>query len=151
MASNLDSTLLEVLDVSDPSVLRRLMESVPSTNTFFTELTTVEDSDIEESDDEAPARHNQSALPIHRTTAVDDDDDDDDDDEEEEESNENGKWRIGTSAPDIPPFTGEKGLQVEMEDDATPLDYLRLMIDNEMMGSIVDQTNRWVFQPHLLY
>ncbi|GFS10328.1 PiggyBac transposable element-derived protein 4 [Elysia marginata] len=54
-------------------------------------------------------------------------------------------WREGSTPPANLPFTGQSGLQVEME-DTSPLDYLKLMVTDEMVASLVTETNRYAEQ-----
>ena len=54
-------------------------------------------------------------------------------------------WREGAVTPDELEFTGTSGLQREMG-DTTPLDYLKLMIDDDIVANIVTETNRYAEQ-----
>ena len=54
-------------------------------------------------------------------------------------------WREGAVTPDELEFTGTTGLQHEMVDTA-PLDYLKLMIDEEMVANILTEANHYAEQ-----
>jgi len=50
------------------------------------------------------------------------------------------------TAPPRFPFTGNSGLQVELSDKSDPLTYLRLFLDEDVVDTIVIETNRYAEQ-----
>ena len=50
------------------------------------------------------------------------------------------------AAPPRFPFTGQPGLQVPLNDEQDPLTYVRLFLDEDIMISIVTETNRYAEQ-----
>lgn len=55
-------------------------------------------------------------------------------------------WTERDSVPDIVPFTGNSGIQVEFLDTDTALDYFSTFIDNEYIDMFVKQTNLYAAQ-----
>ncbi|XP_065192166.1 piggyBac transposable element-derived protein 4-like [Sycon ciliatum] len=54
-----------------------------------------------------------------------------------------GIWKKEDNTPLLPQFTGTPGMQVEMPDDATPYEYVRLYFTDAMWSLLVDETNRF--------
>ena len=132
-----------VFDIEDPETIQQLVvEDETSSIPFISEFSRRnEDSDIEE--DEPEELHIRRGQPILRQSHSIDYDYDDD--ILTESMQEHSVWREGTAALDIPPFTGNSGLQIKME-DTTPLDYFKLMITDDMVASMVTETNRYAAQ-----
>ena len=81
-------------------------------------------------------------LIYRQALSIDGDEDDDNESIETSEPTQGHPlWREGTALPNKPPFTGRAGLQVEME-STTPLDYFKLMVSEDMVASMVAETNR---------
>ena len=144
--------VVQIIDLGDPQTLRELATEDNSRSTpFISEFSRInEDSDIEdEGPDELPVR--RRGQPIYRQAlSIDGDDgDDEDDDNESIETSEPTQghplWREGTTLPNKPLFIGRAGLQVEME-STTPLDYFKLMVSEDMVASMVAETNRYASQ-----
>ncbi|GFO35124.1 PiggyBac transposable element-derived protein 4-like [Plakobranchus ocellatus] len=150
--------LREVIKFEDPSTLKMVATASSSTSAltapsadppFISEVsTTGEGSDIENEEEEFVAVRSKYVMPVNRQPLHDDIEEDDNRDEEEEQEKEEAAvttWREGTTAPAVFDFTGTSGLQVQMEGE-TPLDYLRLMVNDEMVESLVAETNRYASQ-----
>ena len=102
------------------------------------ELFGYQDSDIEDDDEPVP-RKDTSVPPLYRQPLTPSEDSEDENDVEAEFNSppaENGSWRIGASMPKQLVFTGDSGLMVQ-SNDTSPLGFLDLMIDEDMMSSIV--------------
>ena len=135
---------IDVIDLGDTMTLRQLAvgdEALPTPFISEFSATLNEDSDIEDEEpDNIPVRRGQ---PIFRQPLGVYDD------------NDGGSIMApnrqlrseGTTAPQNPPFTGKSGLLVEMDDTPTPhLDYLKLMVSDDMVDTLVTETNRYVQQ-----
>jgi len=61
------------------------------------------------------------------------------------ESDVHGGWTRKDGTPVVLPFTGTSKLNVEMA-DTEPIDYLRLLFDDELLHLIVEQTNLYADQ-----
>ncbi|GFO31293.1 PiggyBac transposable element-derived protein 4 [Plakobranchus ocellatus] len=147
---------MEIINLDDPSTLRRLIatatassstssSTAPSPEPPFTSefSTTSEDSDVENEEEEFVAVRSKHVMPVYRQPLHDDDIKQDDNHDEEEEAAV--AWREGTTSSAVLDFTGRSGFQVQMEGE-TPLDYLRLMVNDEMVESLVAETNRYATQ-----
>lgn len=92
-----------------------------------------DDSDVEL--DEELGEEGKYRMPIRRRLLEEEED-------EAPREERDGEWKEGVSWPAGLPFAGEQGLQVEMEEDLTPFDFLRLMISEDMMKEITTETNQ---------
>ncbi|KAK3784705.1 hypothetical protein RRG08_032160 [Elysia crispata] len=141
--------VVQIIDLGDPQTLRELATEDNSRATpFISEFSRInEDSDIEEEEpDELPVR--RRGQPIYRQAlSIDgyDEDDDNESIETPELTQGHPLWREGTTPPNKPPFTGRARLQVEME-STTPLDYFKLMVSEDMVASMVAETDRYASQ-----
>ena len=142
--------VVQIIDLGDPQTLRELATEDNSRATpFISEFSRInEDSDIEEEEepDELPVR--RRGQPIYRQALIIDGYDEDDDNESietPEPTQGHPLWREGTTPPNKPPFTGRAGPQVEME-STTPLGYFKLMVSEDMVASMVAETNRYASQ-----
>ncbi|XP_052278813.1 piggyBac transposable element-derived protein 2-like [Dreissena polymorpha] len=61
-------------------------------------------------------------------------------------SNLHMNWFREVREPLVPPFTGESGLKVELETDATPLEHFNVFLNNTDMTNIAFETNRYFSQ-----
>ncbi|KAH3879044.1 hypothetical protein DPMN_002945 [Dreissena polymorpha] len=52
-------------------------------------------------------------------------------------------WSYEVREPLGRPFTGDSGLKVEVDQDATPLEYFNLFLNNTDMNNIAFETNRY--------
>ena len=132
---------MEVLNLEDQDTLRHLVEGSNSPEIFVSEFQRENgDSDIEDEEVEfvpTQSRYVQSALrqPLEINEI----------DDEPADVPASTLWREGTTAPDQLQFTETSGLQMVMG-DTTPLDFLKLMVNDEMVESIVRETNRYATQ-----
>ena len=137
---------IEVIDLGDPMTLRQLaVDDGASPTPFISEFSATlnEDSDIEDEEpDDIPVRRGQ---PIFRQPLGVNEDEDDDNDDGSSLASNRPLWSEGTTAAQNLPFTGKSGLLVEM-DDTTPLDYLKLMVSDDMVDTLVTETNRYAQQ-----
>ena len=51
------------------------------------------------------------------------------------------KWKREDQAPNIPPFTGASQINVDLPEDATPLNFLDLFLDDKFYEHLTFQTN----------
>ena len=131
----------EAINLEDLDTLRLLASGSSSPEIFISELQRNGDSDIEDEEIEFVPNRSRYVQPALRTPQEINEAED-----EPEIPAANGTvWREGAVTPDELEFTGTSGLQREM-DDTTPLDYLKLMIDDEMVANIVTETNRYADQ-----
>ena len=123
---------MEVLNLEDQDTLRRLVEGSNSTEIFISEFHRENgDSDIEDEEVEfVPTRSRYVQPALRQPLEINEIDD------EPADVPASTSWREGTTAPDQLQFAGTSGLQVEMG-DTTPLDFLKLMVDDEMVENIV--------------
>ena len=137
---------IEVIDLGDPLTLRQLaVDDGASPTPFISEFSAIlyEDSDIkDEEPDDILVRRGQ---PIFRQPLGVDEDEDDDNDHGRSVASNRPLWSEGTMAPQNLPFTGKSGFLVEM-DETTPLDYLKLMVSDDMVDTLVTETNRYAQQ-----
>ncbi|KAK3755463.1 hypothetical protein RRG08_021045 [Elysia crispata] len=106
-------------------------------------------SDVED-EEEFDAVRPQHVAPVERSARIQKNltlslESETETDEEENESSAlpNSEWKVGATKPTSMRFEGASGLQTEIADDATPLDYLHLMIDGDMVEQITIETNRY--------
>ncbi|GFN91337.1 PiggyBac transposable element-derived protein 4 [Plakobranchus ocellatus] len=132
---------IQVIDLGDPQTLHQLATDEGSPVPFISEFSVAnENSDIEDEEpDDLPVRRGQ---PIYRESLDEDNDEDDGDDDGAALLT---TWRNGATPAENLNFSGPTGLQVAME-DTTPMDYLRLMVMDEMVLSMVTETNRYATQ-----
>ncbi|GFO04148.1 PiggyBac transposable element-derived protein 4 [Plakobranchus ocellatus] len=128
-------TVQVFLDLSDPSTLRQLT-NISEEQGVVAELFGNQDSDIEDIEEPVPIRNN-SVLSVHRDRLTPEDGSDE---KHEEETVEEG--RRGVTTPEELPFTGNSGV-TEQPEDLSPLGFLKLMIDDDMIENIVRETNRY--------
>ncbi|KAK7115112.1 hypothetical protein V1264_001046 [Littorina saxatilis] len=55
-------------------------------------------------------------------------------------------WSETDTEPDIVDFSGNSGIKAQIPDDATPLDYFSLFVDEEQLQIFVNQTNIYAAQ-----
>ena len=56
------------------------------------------------------------------------------------------KWKREDRAPNIPPFTGASQINVDLPEDATPLDFLDLFLAGKFYEHLTFQTNLYAAQ-----
>ena len=54
-------------------------------------------------------------------------------------------WVRVERTPNIPPFTAQRGIQVPIQQGATPLDYFALLADDDFFDLLIRETNRFVY------
>ncbi|XP_065185884.1 piggyBac transposable element-derived protein 4-like [Sycon ciliatum] len=62
------------------------------------------------------------------------------------DSGQEGIWCMDDNHPDIPDFTAETGLNVELPESATPYDFVKLFFTPELWDLLVVETNRYATQ-----
>ena len=131
----------EVINLEDLDTLRLLASGRSSPEIFISELQRNGDSDIEDKEMEfVPNRSRYVQPELHTPQEINEAED-----EPEISAANRSVWREGAVTPDELEFTGTSGLQREMG-DTTPLDYLKLMIDDDIVANIVPETNRYAEQ-----
>ena len=56
------------------------------------------------------------------------------------------KWSNVDHTPDVPVFTGNHGLQVQLPNNHTDMDILDLFLTNEFYHLVIEETNRYAKQ-----
>ena len=98
-------------------------------------------SDVED-EEEFDAVRPQHVAPVERRPLTPESETETDEEENESSALPNSEWKVGATKPTSMRFEGASGLQTKIADDATPLDYLHLMIDGDMVEQITIETNR---------
>ena len=65
---------------------------------------------------------------------------------EKEEGALQAKWKEQNKAPTVPPFTSDSEINVPLSDDANPLKFLDLFLDDAFYAYITTQTNIYADQ-----
>ena len=112
---------------------------------FISEFSATLNEDLDIKDMEPEDITVRRGQPIFRQPLGVDEGEDDDNDGGSSVAPNRLLWSQRTTAPQNPPFTGKIGLQVEM-DGTTPLDYLKLMVSDDMVDTLVTETNQYTQQ-----
>ncbi|GFR96316.1 PiggyBac transposable element-derived protein 4-like [Elysia marginata] len=127
------------LDLRESNTLTQLT-NVPLEQGVVAEFFGNNDSDLEDVEEPLPER-NQAAAPIYRDRLSPLESQSDDEEERGEvDVEDNGAWRQGATAPEQLPLTGEHGVK-KTPDGKSPFSFFRCMVDDDLMGSIVKETN----------
>ena len=59
---------------------------------------------------------------------------------------DDASWSRTDRQPNVDPFTGQPGMNVQMDANAEPIDYLRLFITDELIDILVNETNLYAGQ-----
>ncbi|GFS06480.1 PiggyBac transposable element-derived protein 4-like [Elysia marginata] len=127
------------LDLRESNTLTQLT-NVPLEQGVVADFFGNNDLDKEDVEEPLPER-NRAAAPIYRDRLSPLEDQSDDEEERGEvDVEDDGAWRQGATTPEQLSFTGEHGVK-KTPDDKSPFSFFWCMVDDDMMGSIVKETN----------